>query len=146
VLGALTILGDFWVLGVLRSSVYGMRRFGEFEHELGIAPNVLANRLARLVDSGVLERVPYQESPPRYEYTLTPAGRELVPVILALKDWGDRHLQPAGPWTEVRHRGCERPLRVVVRCPDCGTTPALERTETVWLRDGAQAAAAGDER
>lgn len=135
VLGALTVLGDFWALGVLRSAVYGLRRFGEFERELGIATNVLTNRLARLVDAGVLERVPYQETPPRYEYRLTDAGRELVPVILALKGWGDRHLQDAGAWTAVRHRGCDTALRVVAECPDCGAAPAIEDTETTWLRE-----------
>jgi len=134
VLGALAIVGDFWTLGVLRCVVFGMHRFGDFERELGVATNVLTDRLHRLVDAGVLERVPYRSNPPRSEYVLTDAGRELVPVVLALKLWGDRHLQPDGPLTAVHHQGCASPVEVRVVCPDCGATPADGATEVVVLR------------
>lgn len=134
ILGTLTIVGDFWTLSVLRCAVYGMRRFGEYERELGIATNVLTDRLGRLVEADVLERVAYQTAPPRHEYLLTEAGRELAPIVLALKGWGDRHLQDDGPWTSVRHRGCEAPVEVAARCRDCGAAPALDDLETVWVR------------
>lgn len=134
-MATLAVVGDFWTLGVLRCAVYGMRRFGEFERELGIATNVLADRLSRLVEVGVLERVPYQTNPLRHEYVLTEAGRELEPVILALKLWGDQHAQPDGAWTAIRHRGCDTPLRFAAHCPDCGSTPGLDDSEIVWLRD-----------
>jgi DNA-binding HxlR family transcriptional regulator len=137
VLGTLAVVGDFWTLGVLRCAVYGMRRFGEFERELGIATNVLSDRLARLVEAGVLERTRYQQSPPRDEYVLTDVGLELMPVILALKAWGDRHRQEEGPWTAVRHRGCGSALQVVPRCPDCGAVVGIEEIETVPVRHAA---------
>lgn len=140
VLRAAGVLGDFWSIGVLRCAVYGMRRYGEFQRELGVATNVLAARLAQLVEAGVLERVRYQERPPRDEYTLTPAGRELVPLVLALKAWGDRHLQPDGPYTAARHRGCASALQVVARCPDCDATVHPEDVDTVPLRSPALAA------
>lgn len=133
-LGALTVVGDFWTLGVLRCVAFGMRRFREFEDELGIATNVLTDRLGRLVDAGVLERVRYQDRPPRHEYVLTEAGRDLSPIIFALKGWGDRHLQPDGPWTEIRHRGCSSPIAVEMRCPDCASTPGFDDLESLWLR------------
>lgn len=133
-LAAVTVLGDFWTLGVLRCAVYGLRRYGEFERELGIATNVLADRLARLVNAGVLERHVYQQHPPRHEYVLTQIGRELMPLVLLLKAWGDAHLQPDGPYTTVQHRACRSPLQVVLRCPDCDATVALPDIETVHLR------------
>src|SRR5579863_1442459 len=120
VLKTLAVVGDYWSLGVLRCATFGIRRFGALQAELGVASNVLSNRLASLVEAGILARVPYQQNPPRYEYLLTDAGHELGPVILALKNWGDRHLQEAGPWTMIHHRGCQSPLEVVARCPSCG--------------------------
>ena len=133
-LGAVTVLGDFWTLGILRSAVFGERRYGGFQRELGLATNVLAERLARLVDVGVLARVPYQERPVRHEYVLTEMGAELVPLVLALKAWGDRYLQPDGPYTEVRHAGCGGRVEVVARCAECGGRVAAAETETVSLR------------
>lgn len=135
VLGTLTVVGDFWSLGVLRCAVYGMRRFAEFERELGVATNVLTNRLSNLVEARVLERVEYQTNPSRHEYVLTEAGRELAPVILALKQWGDRHVQSDGAWTEIRHRGCGTPLQVTSYCPACGEPSAPDEAEVAWIRE-----------
>lgn len=134
VLATLSVVGDFWTLGVLRCAVFGIRRFGAFAAELGVATNVLSNRLDRLVDAGILQRVPYQQRPERHEYVLTDAGRELVPVVLALKQWGDRHLQTEGAWTMLRHRGCEHGLELVPRCPDCAAAPPDTERELVALR------------
>lgn len=104
---------------MVRSAAFGARRYGDFQRELGIASNVLASRLAHLTDAGVLEQVPYQSRPTRHEYLLTQAGRELVPVLLALKSWGDDHLQPNGPRTRVQHRGCSGSVDFAVRCLVC---------------------------
>lgn len=133
VLASIGVLGDFWTLAVVRSAAYGARRYGEFQKELGIASNVLADRLARLTDAGVLEQIPYQHRPTRYDYVLTEAGRELVPVLIALKTWGDQHLQPDGALTRVQHRGCTEAVEVVVRCPDCDETLSPADMETVPL-------------
>ena len=100
----------------------------------GIATNVLANRLADLTELGLLTRAAYQDHPTRYEYTLSPSGRELVPALLLLKAWGDRHLQPDGAWTQLRHRGCAGDAVVDARCADCGAVLAVEDIETVPLR------------
>lgn len=134
VLRAAAVLGDFWSLGVLRCVVYGMRRYGQFQRELGIATNVLAARLSHLVETGVLVRARYQDRPPRDEYLLTPAGRELAPIVLALKAWGDAHLQPEGPYTVARHRGCDGGLEIVMRCPDCGSAVGSDEIDTVVVR------------
>jgi len=87
---ALAIVGDRWTLLVLRDVHLGIHRFDALQANLGISRKVLAQRLAALVDDGVLERVAYQERPRRFEYHLTEKGTELGHVLLALKDWGER--------------------------------------------------------
>lgn len=86
---ALDVLGDPWTLLVVRDAFFGLRRFEQFQERLGIARNTLSDRLATLVEHGVLERVPYQERPPRHEYVLTDKGRALSDVVVALLSWGD---------------------------------------------------------
>lgn len=86
---ALDIVGDPWTLLIVRDLFRGLRRFDEFADSLGIARNTLSSRLATLVDSGVVERVQYQDGPPRFEYRLTDKGRAFQPVVIALLGWGD---------------------------------------------------------
>ncbi len=90
---ALEHIGDGWSLLVLRDAFYGLRRFDEFQRSLGIATNTLTRRLTDLVTAGLLERRPYQSNPPRFEYLLTEAGRDLRPVILTLMAWGAKHAE-----------------------------------------------------
>src|SRR4051812_21849824 len=87
---ALDVVGEHWSLLVIRDAFMGVKRFEEFHGNLGIARNVLAARLRRLVAKGVLERREYQDNPPRFEYRLTEKGRDLYPVIVTLLAWGDR--------------------------------------------------------
>src|SRR4051794_32740204 len=94
---AMEILGERWTFLILRESFYGVRRFSDMQRNLGIARNILSNRLQSLVAAGVLERVPYQDEPPRFEYRLTEAGRDLYPSIVTLMRWGDRHLTGEPP-------------------------------------------------
>src|SRR5271155_4562417 len=94
---SLAELGERWRLLVLRDALHGVRRFDEFEESLGIAPNILADRLGGLVADGLLEKRIYSERPPRYEYRPTEKARDLVPVLLALVRWGARWLAPDGP-------------------------------------------------
>src|SRR3954463_2348161 len=89
---ALEVLGDRWTLLVIRDAFLGVRRFDDFQRRLGIARNVLADRLARLTDEGMLERVAYQERPVRHEYRLTEKGIDLWPVVVSLLQWGDKHV------------------------------------------------------
>jgi hypothetical protein len=97
-----------------------------------VARNVLTDRLTRLVDAGVLERVPYQEHPRRYEYRLTAMGRELALPVVSLMQWGDRHLAgPAGPPRLARHRDCGGMLRTALVCDACGEAAHGEAVEVV---------------
>jgi DNA-binding HxlR family transcriptional regulator len=118
---ALEVLGERWTLLIVRDALLGLRRFEEFQRSLGVARNVLTDRLNRLVDAGVLERVPYQERPPRHEYRLSATGTELAVPIIGLMQWGDRHLAgPAGPPRLARHRDCGGRLQAKLVCAKCG--------------------------
>lgn len=106
VAGALDLLGDKWTLLVVRDLFAGLRRYGEFAGSMeGIPTNLLADRLARLERAGVILRTPYQNNPPRHEYTLTPMGEALRPVMQEIVNWGRRHL----PGTMVRAEATGRP-------------------------------------
>ena len=94
---ALEILGERWTLLIIRDAFLGLRRFDQFQESLGIARNVLTDRLNRLVEEGVLERVRYNERPERYEYNLTAKGRELNIALAGLRQWGDKHLSDKPP-------------------------------------------------
>ena len=99
---ALEVLGDRWTILVMREAFMRVRRFDDFQRNLGVARNVLTDRLGRLVDEGILERVPYQERPARFEYRLTEKGLDLWPIMMALLQWGDRHY-PAEAGPPARH-------------------------------------------
>jgi DNA-binding HxlR family transcriptional regulator len=112
---SLGVLGERWTFLILRDALGGLSRFAEFRDSLGIAPDVLADRLATLVEYGVMERVAYQEpgSRSRSAYALTPAGRELSVVLGALQQWGDQHLPwPDGPSILRQVRDSDRPVHV----------------------------------
>ncbi|MFB4316618.1 winged helix-turn-helix transcriptional regulator [Actinomadura sp. 21ATH] len=117
---SLEIVGDRWTLLVIRSAFEGVRRFDDFQDALGVARNVLTDRLARLCEEGVLRRVRYQERPDRFEYRLTRKGVELWPVIMTLLKWGDRHYAPDGPPVLVGHAGCPGLLTDRLTCDHCG--------------------------
>lgn len=86
---ALDVVGDWWTLLIVRDAARGVHRFEELQRELGVSRKVLTERLRLLTEAGVLARVPYQDRPVRHEYRLTPRGRALLPVLVALQDWGD---------------------------------------------------------
>ncbi|HEX2102133.1 MAG TPA: helix-turn-helix domain-containing protein [Solirubrobacteraceae bacterium] len=118
---ALEVLGDRWTLLVIRDAFAGVRRFDEFQRDLGIARNVLSDRLGRLVDEGVLERHRYHERPERFEYRLTDKGGDLWRPLVALMQWGDHYYaQPAGPPQVVRHRDCGGEVNDRFACGRCG--------------------------
>lgn len=131
---AASVVGDGWTVLVLRDLFNGIRRFDDLAAHLGVARNVLTRRLAALVEEGVVERVPYREpgARERHEYRLTPAGRDLRPVILALLAWGDAHRAgPEGPPVRVEHAGCGAPVHVELRCAQGHAVPADDRLRTV---------------
>jgi DNA-binding HxlR family transcriptional regulator len=94
---ALEVVGERWTLLIIRDVFLGLRKFDEIQESLGVARNVLTDRLNRLVDEGVLERVRYSERPERYEYRLTPKGRELNIALAGLRQWGDKYLSDKPP-------------------------------------------------
>ena len=116
---SLAFVGDRWTLLILRDAFRGVRRFGDFLDGLGIARNILTDRLDKLVAHGIFDRVPYQERPVRHEYRLTAKGRDLSPALVALMRWGDRWAVDGQPATLLVHDACGAELEQLLHCPDC---------------------------
>jgi DNA-binding HxlR family transcriptional regulator len=118
---AIDLLGDRWTAQLISAQFFGLHRFDEMQRELGIATNVLSERLGRLVARGLLRRRRWQAHPPRYEYRLTAKGEALFPFTIALLQWADHWL--VGPGREplvLLHRDCGRRLRAEAVCGACG--------------------------
>jgi DNA-binding HxlR family transcriptional regulator len=130
---ALELIGERWTLLVIREVFYGRRRFSEVQKTLGVARNVLTNRLQRLVDEGILERRPYSEKPERFEYFLTEKGLDLWPVMVALMHWGDKHEPlPGGPPMLVVHKGeCGGRVNDRRICERCGKELGVRQARAV---------------
>src|SRR3954468_5616900 len=114
------VLGERWTMLVLRECFNRTRRFEDFQSHLGIARNVLADRLAGLVEEGILEKRQYQEHPPRYEYRLTEKGLDLYPVLVAIMKWGDRWKSYNRPPVRLVHNLCDREIDAKFVCAHCG--------------------------
>jgi DNA-binding HxlR family transcriptional regulator len=116
----LEIVGERRTFLVLLEAFMGVRRFEEFQHNTGVARNILSARLRTLVEHGILHRRQYQDRPPRFEYRLTEEGLDLYPALVALMQWGDRHAAyPAGPPVVLEHKGCGEDSTPHV-CSVCG--------------------------
>jgi DNA-binding HxlR family transcriptional regulator len=114
------IIGDQWAPLVLAAIMYRVRRFDDLRRTLGVATNILADRLRRMTRSGVLRRVRYQQRPPRYEYRLSRKGLELYGFTASLQGWAEKWMSGmAGPVVRLQHRPCGRPLRTVLVCSAC---------------------------
>ncbi|MET8862002.1 helix-turn-helix domain-containing protein [Nonomuraea sp. NPDC004580] len=114
-------VGEWWTPLIVRDIYLGLRRFDDIAENLGIARNLLTRRLQGLVADGIVERRAYQERPLRHEYHLTEAGRELVPVLMALMAWGDRWATPEGGRpVRLVHDGCGTEFTPQVCCSTCG--------------------------
>ena len=116
---ALEIIGDKWSFMVVREGFFGNRRYDQIQSELGIAPNILTDRLSRLVAQGVFTRRLYQEAPERYEYLLTGMGRALYGPFIAMLAWGDRWLAKGKPPLLLRHITCGHDFQAAVICSQC---------------------------
>ncbi|MEV7038971.1 helix-turn-helix domain-containing protein [Amycolatopsis sp. NPDC051061] len=138
---AADVLAEPWTLLILRNATAGTTRFEDFRGQLGIADNVLTTRLNKLVDRGLLTKLPYRDGGrTRHEYRLTEAGSDALPVLHALGAWGDAHTMSedaAGPMQLV-HIGCGELTRPGTKCDNCGKP--LVRTDLAWresrLREG----------
>ena len=116
----LEVVGEWWSMLVVRDAFLGVTRFDDFQRRLGISRNILNERLNTLVEAGVLIRMPYSEHPPRDDYRLTDKGRDLWPVLTAMRQWGDRHAAPSGPPLRVTHKACGAVTEAVLVCSSCG--------------------------
>ncbi|MFZ4687292.1 MAG: winged helix-turn-helix transcriptional regulator, partial [Hyphomonadaceae bacterium] len=114
-------VGDRWTALLVAALFFGLHRYDDINAALGIATNILADRLRRLLDAGVIEQHLYQERPPRYEYRMTAKGWDLFPFTIALHDWGSHWIaSPHGPGLKLRHTPCDHRLRGQMVCGSCG--------------------------
>ena len=141
---ALEIVGERWTLLIIRDAHLGLRRFDQFQQSLGIARNVLTDRLNWLVDERILERVRYSERPARHEYQLTPQGRDLLLLLTAFRQWGEKYLSQQPPILLRRKTDNKQVVAALVvhgsgglraeqveLVPGPGATPA----QGLWSRD-----------
>ena len=115
----LALIGEKWTLLLIRDAANGVHRFDEYRRHVGLSEAVLSDRLRTLVDAGIFDTREYQDpgQRKRREYRMSAKGWELLPVLVGLMQWGDKHLaDPAGPPWEVRHAACGHPVRAEVRC------------------------------
>lgn len=127
---ALEIVGERWSLLIIRHAIFrNITRFGDFQRSLGVARNILAARLDRFVEEGLMERQPSSENSPYHDYVLTDMGRELQPVIVALTHWGDRWAAPGDPPVTFRHEQCGGEVRQQAVCHGCGQPVDIEAVE-----------------
>lgn len=130
-------VGEWWTLLIVRDLHLGLRRFDDLAENLGISRNLLTHRLSRLIADGIVERRPYRERPTRYEYHLTEAGCDLVPVLLALMAWGDKWATPpGGPPVRLVHNECGQECTPEVCCSTC-RTPLTAANVTALAGPGA---------
>jgi len=117
---AVAQVGDEWTILILREMFLGTRRFDDFLHQTRMSSHLLAGRLKKLETLGVIRREAYSEHPPRSEYRLTTMGRDLWPVIIALKQWGDYWLGDGDAPVKIVHKDCGHLTQPQMTCPDCG--------------------------
>lgn len=127
---ALSVLGDRYTLAIVRELFYGNRRFVDLVGQVAAPRSVLASRLSALVDAGVIERRQYSHRPPRDEYVLTAAGNDLAPVLLALKEWGDKWCRNGEPTAVFKH-DCGAELHTVSVCAECAAAVDFGGLEVV---------------
>ncbi len=120
VASTLEVIGERWTMHILRESFLGVRRFEDFRRNIGVARNILTDRLNMLVAEGILRRELYNEHPPRYEYRLTRKGIDLHGILIELMKWGNRWRRTRKPGPPPAHRDCGHVIEPVLACPDCG--------------------------
>lgn len=136
---AADLLGDEWLMLVLRELFRSPAKFDELQKRTGAATNILTKRLARMVEAGIVEKILYQEKPPRYSYKLTKAGLGLLPVVLELMRYAEQWMPSSeAPPNQLRHLGCGQITRAGQQCSECGEPLTLK---TVRLESNGTASA-----
>ncbi len=116
----LEVVGDAWTFRVLREAFFGAHRFDEFRRGTGASPNILTDRLKKLVAHGIFEKVRYSDHANRFEYRLTEMGIDLYPLIVLMLQWGDRWLDDGkGPPLTLVHEACGNDLQAELVCAQC---------------------------
>jgi DNA-binding HxlR family transcriptional regulator len=129
---ALEVVGERWSLLIIRNALFaGSTRYSDFQRSLGIATNILKDRLDSFVAAGIMRRRKYSAQPEAYEYLLTEKGRDFAPALIALTEWGDRWSAPDGPPILYSHSVCGSAISHEVACATCGRVAGL--TEVVAL-------------
>jgi DNA-binding HxlR family transcriptional regulator len=127
---SLDVIGDWWSLLIIRDAFRGLRRFSQFQKSLGLARNILAARLRSLVADGIMELVPGANGSAYRDYVLTQKGRDLLPVLVALRQWGIKCFPDGAPWgTELVERGTGLPIRTLELRADDGRSLPPEAVE-----------------
>ena len=125
----LEVVGEWWSMLIIRDAFLGVTRFEDFQRRLGISRNILQQRLTKLVDHGVLVRRPYSDHPPRDDYKLSAKGRDLWPILTAMRQWGDTYAAPSGPPVVLVHTSCGHETTAVFVCDQCGERLELHDCE-----------------
>lgn len=121
---SLSILGDRWTLLIIRNAFMQTKRFDDFHKQLGMTRHLLVERLNRLIEHDIMVKVPYQDVPKRFEYTLTERGKALYPVILSLTQWGNLWMndEQQHPVVTYVHKKCGHEIQPIMACLCCGET------------------------
>lgn len=132
----LSVIGDTWSIMIIRNAFLGIRRFEDFQKNLGITRHVLTDRLNTLIEEQILYKAPYTESQKRFEYRLTPKGLDLYPVLLSLVKWGDQYMdQGLGAPLDFIHQSCGHRFEAVMVCSAC-KLPLNPKQVTVKMGQG----------
>lgn len=117
----LSVIGDRWTMLVLRDAFLRIRKFDDFQKDLGISRQRLSDRLKKMVEEGVMEKVEYQINPSRYEYRLTQKGVDLYPIIVSMVTWGDKYMDNGdGAPIVYKHKACGNYFTAEIMCSECG--------------------------
>lgn len=132
---AVAAVGDEWTLLILREMFLGSRRFDDFLRQTGMSSHLLSGRLKKLVALGIVRRSVYSQRPLRHEYSLTGMGQDLWPIIVAMKQWGDRWLLDGVPPVQIVHKGCESVTQPQMTCSECGEPMGARDARARLTRD-----------
>lgn len=132
---ALSVLGDRWTMLIIRNAFVGMRRFEDFQQHLGVTRHVLSDRLKRLVEQDILVKQAYFDRQQRFEYRLTPKGQDLYPILLAMTQWADRHMDHGlGSPVIYQHQHCGQHFTPLTVCSVCGEELYVQHIKPIFTQ------------